>query len=143
VAQTACSPEGAASAPDVELLPGALDAVASDEDAVIIHAVHGMAAVVDHIQRRNEAAKLGHAPGIWVRNLWIRHELRPDSLPAAMKRQAHISQDMILSLAHSVHMAAPWTTQDFKPDWIHHNDSLYALTCWQGEWTMCPKRNLC
>ena len=44
--------------PDVELFPGALEAVATDKDTLIIHCVHGVAAIDHHIQGRNVAAQL-------------------------------------------------------------------------------------
>ena len=66
--------------PDLELLPGALQPHALYPDAIIVHSVHGLAAVQYHLQRRDWAAHLGHGPRLGVHHSRVRLKLRPQRL---------------------------------------------------------------
>lgn len=66
--------------PDLKLFPGAVQAEALHYDPLIVHCMHGLAAVQHHIQRRDGAAHLGHCPRVSVyhRSVWL--ELCPQGL---------------------------------------------------------------
>ena len=78
--------------PDLELLPGALQPKALHPNSLVIHRMHGLAAVQHHLQRRDGAAQLGHHPGARIHHRSIRLKLCPKRL------QWHISHFKIGSL---------------------------------------------